>query len=166
MKRITLLFLLALGTIVPARAQGLTEKDSRFIQEAYQVGLLEIRLSELCVTHAASEEVKLLGQKIILEHTKTNSELRELAARKNVVLPEGLSKAGNDTYQDLQQKRGSSFDHAYADAMLADHKTAIALFKSENLEGSDPDVTTWAARTLPVLESHYVRASDAVASLK
>lgn len=164
MKNLILFFFLVIS--FGLSAQSMTTKDCQFATDALQAGMLEIRLSELAVTNAASEEVKRLAQEVIQEHTKTNTELKALAVTKKVTVPTSLTAEGQKRYDDLALKTGSSFDHAYSEMMVKDHQKAVAMFKEENLSGSDKDLKNMASITLPVLEHHLMMANDAVASLK
>jgi len=46
-------------------------------------------------------------------------------------------------------------------AMVTDHTKDVNEFKAESKSGADPDVKSWAANTLPTLESHLKMAHDA-----
>lgn len=146
--------------------QSMTTKDCQFATDALQAGMLEIRLSELAVTNSSSDEIKRLAQEVIVEHTRINTDLKALAVNKKVTVPVGLAADGQKRYDDLALKTGSSFDHAYSEMMVKDHQKAVAMFKEENLSGSDKDLINMASLTLPILEHHLMMANDAVARLK
>jgi len=52
---------------------------------------------------------------------------------------------------------GASYDQAYAQAMVKDHREAIALF-TKAAESKDPDIHPFAQTTLPVLKQHLFMA--------
>lgn len=166
MKKIILSLFVLATSFGNSLAQGLTAKDSRFMEDALQAGLMEIKASELCLTNAADENVKRLGEQIVVEHTRINTELKGLAAKKNCMLPATLDEENQKKYNELAQKKGSSFDHAYAEMMVKHHQNSIASYREENVNGSDTDVRNWAAKVVPILEHHLIKANDTAATLK
>jgi putative membrane protein len=57
-------------------------------------------------------------------------------------------------YDDLSKLRGSAFDRAYAQAMVQDHQEDLRIYQEEAANGTDPDVTAFAARHVPLLQEH------------
>ena len=55
---------------------------------------------------------------------------------------------------------GDAFDQAYMQDMLKDHKTDIAAFEKESMNGKDPDVKQFATQTLPTLKDHLKQAES------
>ncbi|PZR21145.1 MAG: hypothetical protein DI538_29820, partial [Azospira oryzae] len=165
-KKIAFFLFLTAISVGNAVAQGLASKDTRFMEDALQAGVFEIKISELCVTHASTDEVKRLGEMIVVEHNRINTELKGLAGKKNLTLPTTLTGENQKKYDDLAGKSGISFDHAYVALMIQQHESAIASYREENMNGSDTDVRNWAARTIPLLEHHLLKANDAAAQLK
>jgi putative membrane protein len=60
----------------------------------------------------------------------------------------------------LDAKIGNSFDKAFIDGMVNDHKKAVAAFEKAANDSKDPDVKAFAAKTLPTLKSHLSMAED------
>jgi len=52
----------------------------------------------------------------------------------------------------LTKLSSPGFDKAYQEAMAKDQEQDIAEFRRMSEQGQDPDLTAWAARTLPPLE--------------
>jgi putative membrane protein len=55
---------------------------------------------------------------------------------------------------------GAAFDRAYIKHMVDDHIEDVAAFRREARSAHDPDLRHWAAKTLPILESHLAMARD------
>lgn len=51
------------------------------------------------------------------------------------------------------------FDREFLDEQTAEHRVAIALFAFEAERGQDPDLRSFAARYLPVLQRHLDQLS-------
>jgi putative membrane protein len=142
------------------------KKDSEFVVAAADGGQYEVELGKLAVANGGSEQVKKLGQMMVDDHTKANSELKTLAQQKNITLPEALSDKCQKKYEELAKKSGYEFDKEYSELMVRDHKEDLAAFKKESEKGADPEVMAWAAGKVPVLEHHLRTAEDTHRTVK
>lgn len=142
------------------------KKDIRFIINASEGGLMEIKLGELALSNAASSEVKKIGKIMVEDHTKINKELNILAQGKKIALPAIVSKKQQMKYNDLAKKTGADFDEIYISCMISDHKKDIFEFEKEAEKGKDLEIKNWAANKIPVLKHHLHLAKEASISLK
>jgi putative membrane protein len=136
------------------------DEDAEFAVAAADGGLLEVQLGQLAVSKGSSEAVKKLGQSMVDDHSKANGELKTVAAQKNITLPSTLSDKSQKHYDELSEKSGADFDKAYAKFMVEDHKDDIDAFKKEADKGNDPDLKSWAAGKISVLEHHLTMAEQ------
>ena len=164
MKTPFILLLLAFSALY-VNAQ-ITETDKKFIDEAAQGGILEVKLGELAQTKSATLETKELAQEMIADHTKINGELALLAARMNVTMPITLNEKEQKTYDGLAAKNGLDFDKAYAQCMIKDHKKDIYEFKNEAKHGNDADLKGFASAKITVLTHHKKMAKNAFKASK
>jgi putative membrane protein len=134
------------------------EDDTDFAVKAADGGMLEVQLAELALTKASSPKVKEFAQTMITDHSKANDELKSLAQSKNISLPTSLSEENQKDYNDLAEKSGAEFDKAYCEFMVKDHKDDLEKFKKAADDAEDPDLKTWAAGKVPVLEHHLSMA--------
>jgi putative membrane protein len=134
------------------------EDDTDFAVKAADGGMLEVQLAQLALTKASSSQVKEFAQKMIDDHSKANDELKSLAQTKNITLPTTLSDENQKDYNDLAEKSGAEFDKAYCDFMVKDHKDDLDKFKKAAEDAKDPDLKSWAAGKVPVLEHHLSMA--------
>jgi putative membrane protein len=134
--------------------------DQRFVTKAAAGGLAEVELGKLAADKGTSEQVKQFGQKMVDDHGKANDELKTIASKKNITLPSDLDAKDKALRDRLAKLSGASFDRAYMQAMLKDHRTDVSEFRTESKSGKDADVKAWAAKTLPTLESHLKLAQD------
>ena len=117
----------------------------------------------MAVTKAASPEVKKFAQMMVDDHTKANTELKELAQKKGVQIPAETDSSHKSTMEDLRNLVGAEFDKEYVENMYDDHKHDVAEFEDQSENASDPDVKAFAAKTLPVLRKH-LEAIEAIRS--
>lgn len=139
---------------VEASEDMLAPGDRRFVMNAAQSGMIEVKAAELASTKASSEEVKSDAQKIREGHEKANSELKSLAQQKALSLPDALDEKHQKDLAKLERLSGNQFDRAYASWLTKHHRKAIKDFEKMSNEAIDTHVREFAAKTLPTLRSH------------
>jgi len=142
-------------------AKSSAMSDQKFIHEAAQGGMAEVELGKLAEQNASSQEVKSFGKRMVDDHSKANDELKEIAKTKNVTMPTDLDAKDKALHDRLAKLQGTQFDRAYMQAMVKDHKKDVAAFRHESTAGNDPDVKSFASKTLPTLEDHLKMAETA-----
>lgn len=139
--------------------------DAKFAVNAADGGMLEVALGKLAETNGGSATIKDLGKMMVKDHSAANEELKTLAAQKNITIPAALSEDAQKKYDEMAAKKGVDFDKSYASFMVDDHNEDIDLFKKQADKGNDPEMKSWAAGKVPVLEHHLEMskvAKDAV----
>jgi putative membrane protein len=134
------------------------KSDSEFVLAAADGGMLEARLGELALTRALSPEVKTFAQSMVTDHGEANEELKILASKSNISIPETLSTTSQEKYDAIAEKDGEDFDRSYAEAMVADHKVTIENFYVQANKGSESEISDWAEAKVPILEHHLMMA--------
>jgi putative membrane protein len=134
--------------------------DQAFVTEAAKGGMAEVELGKLAQEKGSSAQVKTFGERMVTDHGKANDELQTLAKNKSITLPSGLAPKDKALRDRLAKLSGDAFDRAYMNAMLTDHRKDVAAFKHESETGKDPDVKSFASKTLPTLEDHLKLAQD------
>jgi putative membrane protein len=141
------------------------QSDSKFVKDASEGGMAEVKLGELAQQKGQSQAVKDFGHRMVADHSKAGDELKGIAAQ------EGMTTASSPSigYDALRAKlavlSGASFDKAYMSAMLKDHEDDIAAFQKEADAGADPKIKHFAAKTLPTLHEHLKLAQKAAAEV-
>jgi putative membrane protein len=128
--------------------------DEKFMMEAANGGMMEVQLGKWAHERGMSEQVKMLGHHMMEDHQKANDQLKELAMKKNVTLPDSVDNDTKDKMKKLMDKKGKDFDKEYASMMVSDHKDDIKMFEEASDNAKDQDVKDWAAATLPTLRMH------------
>jgi putative membrane protein len=142
--------------------QPMTTKvdDKKFVKDAALGGMAEVELGKLATQKAASDGVKQFGQKMVDDHTKANEQLKEVASKSNITIPDSLDSKHQSRIEKLSKLSGPDFDKAYIKDQVKDHKQDVSEFKSEADNGSDPNIKQFASNTLPILEQHLTMAKD------
>ena len=164
MKRMIAAIVVAAACVVvqaqAARAQSVPDPDRNFMIEAARGGIAEVELGRLAGQRAATEPVRQLGQRLVMDHGAANQELIQLAQSKGVILPQEMDAAHRATMDRLMTLSGPAFDQAYMTEMIRDHQNDAALFMREAREGQDAQVRAWAMKTLPTIQEHQRLAYD------
>ena len=141
---------------VPATAPPAAniQADTAFVQKAAMGGMTEVALGKMAADKAKDTRVKDFGNRMVTDHGKVNDELKSIAGSKNIQLPAGLDAKHQALSDSLGKMSGKAFDTAYVNAMLNDHKDALALMQSEASNGTDAELKAFAGRTAPLIQSH------------
>lgn len=134
--------------------------DITFVRKAAVGGMAELKLGQLAQEKGSSESVKAFGKRMETDHTKAADDLKQVAAKNNITLPNGLDAKNQATYDRLSKLSGSQFDRAYMRAMVMDHEEDVAEFKRESSTGKNPDVKQFASQTAPTLDDHLKQARE------
>ena len=159
------------ASATPTRSQPssgnheLSWQDRRFMRQAAQAGLFEVRKSELALSRSHDRHVRQFAAQMIRDHTKANMELKQLAASKDVRLPRRPNAHQRRIIRRLARLSGERFDCAYMTVQVRAHLQAIAIFRREVRHGHDPAVRAYAAATLPVLRMHLRMARQTLHQL-
>jgi len=137
-----------------------SSKDKKFVMDAAQGGMMEVKAGELAAQSAESAEVKAFGQMMVTDHTKANEELKTLASSKGITLEDKLDEKHQKMVDGLSKKTGAAFDKAYMAMMVKDHNADVKEFKTASEKADDADVKAFATKTLPTLEGHLDKAKE------
>jgi putative membrane protein len=136
-------------------------KDSaKFAATAAQGGMTEVELGRLALQRAGDPSVRAFGQKMVTDHTAANAELKGVAARKNLTLPGEMSSDQKSMVEKLSKLNGAEFDKEYMSDMVKDHETDVKDFQTQANDGTDPEIKSFASKTLPILQGHLQMARD------
>ena len=140
------------------QSAGMGNPDHAFLKKAAEGGLAEVELGQLATQKASSEDVKKFGQRMVDDHSKANEQLKQVAAEKNIKVPEKLSAKDQATKARLEKLSGEQFDKAYMRDMVKDHQKDVAEFERESKMAKDPAIKSFAEQTLPTLKDHLKEA--------
>jgi putative membrane protein len=130
----------------------------QFALSAAMGGMREVELSKLALRKSANSKTKSFAQMMVNDHSKANSELKSIAESKAMELPTTLDKEHAAAVEGLAVQTGAAFDRAYAKQMVSDHQKAVTLFKQQASDNNDAELTAFARKTLPTIETHLQMA--------
>ena len=130
------------------------KEDSQFAVDAINAGQAEVTLGKLAVQKGKSKKVKNFGTMMVKDHSKINDKLMAIIKAKKIILPAVVDTAQQKMVKDLSQKSGDDFDKAYIKMMIADHQDDVKLFTDQSKKIQDPDLKSFATKTLPVQQKH------------
>jgi len=170
------------------KAGQLSRGDEKFIKDACRGGKMEVQMGNLGVQRAQNPQVKEFAQGLIDDHTKANSELKQLAMSKGLTVSESDSIAeGTDTtdadrtrvrergetdqdakgghkehtgLKKLEALSGADFDREFVRMAVKDHEKDISEFEKASQKVEDSEVKAFAAKTLPTLREHLQQAKS------
>ena len=131
---------------------NLSRNDRNFFEKAAKSGMKEIAVSQSVVDRLTNPQVKQFAQMMVDDHTGANAELASLAAAKGVTLPVQDTKL-----TEKWSKKTDELDEDYMEEMVSDHKDAVKLFE-DAAKSKDPQISAFAAKTLPKLQAHFTQA--------
>ena len=134
--------------------------DKKFLKGAALGGMTEVELGKLAAQKATSDDIKQFGRKLVEDHTKANTELKEVASKDNIPIPDTLDSKHQSRIEKPSKLSGEQFDKAYVKDQVKDHQADIKDFKDEAQQGNDPKVKAFASNMLPVLQDHLAKAKS------
>jgi len=134
--------------------------DALFAKKAAAGGLTEVELGQLAEQNGASQEVKDFGAKMVSDHGKANDNLKAVATKDNLTIPDKPNAEQQALIDKLTKETGKDFDTAYIHVMVKAHIADRALFAKESENGSNPDLKQFATDTLPVIKEHLSMIED------
>jgi len=157
------LALAVVARVPPARAtdpRSPGSMDREFLTEAASGGMMEVELGRYAAEHGESERVKQFGRRMADDHAKANAELKQVAAKSSVTVPTTMNAEDREKVARLTNLHEDEFDRAYMSWMVTDHQKDVRKFRTEADSAQDQDVKSFAAKTLPTLESHLQMAQE------
>lgn len=131
------------------------DKDAAdFAVNAANGGMMEVQLGNYAQQNGVSKRVKDFGAMMVKDHTAANEELKGIAQAKNITLPASIGNDAQKEMDNMMKKKGADFDKAYLSMMLDDHKKDVKEFEKAAKDCKDPEIKSFAGKTLPVLLVH------------
>lgn len=148
--------------LVPLNAvakDSVTPEQRRFILQSAQDGMTEVKLGKIAENKADKAHVKEFGRQMIVDHTKANEALKQVAEKKGVKIPETLDAKHQAVVDKLKAKKGAAFDTHFTKQMVTDHQKVVDSL-SANVDNPDADLKKWVNDTLPTVKHHLHMATE------
>lgn len=140
------------------------EDGDAFLDTAAIWGLVEVEVGKLALQKSANAEIRKFAGQMVADHSKINAELKALAHKLEVLVPEGYRPEVRAHVEALKKYSGREFDVHYMDMMVKDHVKTLELFRS--VSTLSREIKHFAKKNLPILEKHYKMANEIRAGLK
>jgi putative membrane protein len=142
--------------VVPALAQKAAPmSDQKFLETAAQTDMVEVHLGNLAQDSATSQAIKDYGRMLAGDHTQDYQALQTLAQQAGLTVPTAIDTEHNKSLiSPLHGAKGKAFDHTYIQDMIAGHTAALALYKKEAHDATNPALRSYAQDTIPTLQKH------------
>ena len=130
----------------------------KFIKEAIQGNLAEVKVGQLAQEKGASQGVKDFGATLATDHQTANQSATQVAQQMNVTPPGKPGMKQEAVYKKLSMLSGEQFDRQFIKDMVKDHKEDIAKYQQEAQQGGPAG--SYAKQILPKLREHLKMAED------
>ncbi len=74
-----------------AGTEMINEDAKEFVKEAATGGMMEVELGKIAQEKGKSQQVKDFGKMMVDDHSKANADLKDLASKKNIEVPDSLT---------------------------------------------------------------------------
>lgn len=154
---------IALGLIVAlcgfshysaAADEKATAMEKVFIEKAANGGMTEVNLGKLASEKGDSQEVKDFGSKMVTDHSKINDNLKEVAGKLGVTVPEKVDAMHQDKVAKMEKMSGAAFDKSYVNGMVMAHEKDIADFEKADKEVKSADLKKFIEDTIVTMKEH------------
>lgn len=131
-----------------------SKMDTKFIKKAANGGMTEVELGKIAAKNGQKDDVKSFGERMVKDHGKANDELKSVASKMNVDVPDKVNAKHQAMIDKFAKMSGESFDSAYVKAMVEDHKKDIAEFEEAQGQVKNEDLKKFISDTIPVMKEH------------
>jgi putative membrane protein len=147
-------------SVVAGSAQTRAVSTEEFVKKVAISDMMEIQSSELALSRQPDADTKPFAERMVKDHQQTSKELKGLveSGKVKATLPTALDAEHQKKLDELKSKSGKEFDRAYDQMQRQAHEEAVALFEQYSQNGDNPDLKSWAAKTLPHLKEHLEMA--------
>ncbi len=129
--------------------------DEMFVKNAAEAGMTEVKAGEIAERRGTDDAVKHIGNRMVDDHSKANEELKSIAEKANIRVPDQITTAQKSEIDRYDKMLARAFDSNYVRTQRSAHLQAIKLFENEIKNGSNVDLKEFASRTLPTIREHY-----------
>jgi putative membrane protein len=128
--------------------------DKSFVKKALEGNIAEVEMGKLALQKSNDDQVKQFAQRMIDDHGKMQEQLKPVAERMGVKVPDGPSKGQMKSMDKMKALSGDAFDQAYIKDMVKDHKKDDSDFKLEAQSTQNPQLKQLVSEADQTIESH------------
>jgi len=144
---------------VPPAGGPVAESDRQFLLQAAASGLYELEVARLAELRAINPMVKAYAAMLALHQTALNDDVKNLAATRGLVLPDGPDRERRDVIEALAALPPGVFDNRFVQQVgITDHQAEIVVFERASRGLSDAELRAWAVKALQARQQHLAAA--------
>jgi putative membrane protein len=154
----TRLVTIAAAILISTSAFAQDKATQKFLTEAIQGNLAEVKMGELAQKNGQSEGVKSFGQMLVTDHGAANQKAMEVARSMGLNPPAEPNAKQKAEFEKMSTMTGAQFDKMFGQYMVKDHKKDISAYQKASKRRDDAG--KYAQDTLPTLQKHLRAAQD------
>lgn len=155
-----------LNTANPGGTVKLTDTEVAFVKSAGAGNAAEVKMAELALKNAKSDDVKNFAQMMIKDHTQANDDLAVVAKNHNIDFPPDAPEKEKALGMKMLDVKGEAFDKAYVKHAVKDHTKDVAEYKEAQGEVKDEKLAAYVNKVEPIVASHLKMAEELEAKMK
>ncbi|TGE05468.1 DUF4142 domain-containing protein [Hymenobacter fodinae] len=128
--------------------------DAEFMKSAAASDQNEIQLSKLALEKGVTGMVKDHANQMITDHTKSTTDLKAIAQKKNVTLPADMDAEHKTIAADMRKLSGKDFETKYMQQMKTDHQKTLNTLVAHKTMTKDTEVQGFIDKVQPVVAAH------------
>jgi putative membrane protein len=143
-------------TTMAAAPDTMALNDTSIVTELAQADMAEVQQAKHALQQTKSPAVRTLAQRLQSDHTAHLTQLRTLAAKLHVTMPDSTTVPAAP---ELEGKTGAAFDSAFVQHAIDDHQKDIDKLQNTMLPAArSADLKSLIRTTVPKLQSHLALA--------
>jgi putative membrane protein len=145
--------------------EAANDPDKLYVVMAAIDNQSEIQLGQLAQQKAQNDDVKQIAQKMVQDHQKADQQLKEVAQKIGIQIPESLPMTKQQELTVFQSLNGKQFDQQYISHLRAAHAMCVSQTSDEAQLAQNEQVKQYASQQLPMLEEHSQRLEKCAVAL-
>ena len=139
-------------------AQKMDNNDAAALKQLAQANLNEVESGKAAAAKAQNPQVKQFAQKMATDHQQMYDQLKSLAQKKGVALPQSASLKDKAEMQMMQRASGAEFDKKYMEQMVKDHQKDVKEAEAIAAKAKDPDFKSAVQQASGKIKEHLAMA--------
>ena len=132
----------------------LTPADRDFLVRVRLAGLWEMPAGDMAQTHSDNRRVKEVGRTLHADHQRLDEQVRQLARRLQVPLPDQPNADQRGWLTEMRGLRSSAFDESFANRLRVAHGRVFAVVAEVRAGTSNSVVRAFAQAAVEVVMKH------------
>jgi putative membrane protein len=134
--------------------------DPEFMKSAAHSDQNEIQLSKLALEKGVTGMAKTHAEMMIKDHTKSTTDLKAIAQKKNVTLPTDMDAEHKAIAEQMRKLSGKELEKQFMNQMVLDHQKTLNTMAAHQAMTKDPDLQGFITKTTPVVANHLTMSKE------